>query len=273
MSSHRPAPRPGAEEPVRRPFGLPASAGGAGWGLRLLRAVPFALVCTLLAALGHQLAQGCPVATGALAVGFVAVLLPAAALGGRERSLPGIAAALGLGQLGLHLLFHTAAQAAMDQSTLAQVAGRLVCNDMPGMAHMLPPGTSAAALVGAAGLDPHAYQAPVADGPWWLFGLTPAMLAGHLLAAVLVGWWLRCGEAGLWRVVGSTGRAVRELRQWTAPLYRALALLAVLLRGLLNEVCRPRPARARREHSRLPAAALLRHSVIRRGPPAAAWTR
>jgi hypothetical protein len=270
MSSHRPAPQPGAAEPVRRPFGLPGSAGGAGWDLRLLRAVPFALVCTLLAALGHQMAQGGPVDSGTLALGFVAVLLPATALGGRERSLAGIAAGLGLGQLGLHLLFHTA-HAAMP--TVDQLAGRLVCNDMPGMAGTLPPGTSAAALVGAAGLDPHAYQAPMAGGPWWLFGLTPMMLAGHLLAAVLVGWWLRCGEAGLWRVVRSAGRATRELRQWTAPLYRALALLTALLRGLLNEVCRPRPARARREHSRLPAAAVLRHSVIRRGPPVVAWAR
>jgi hypothetical protein len=281
MSSHRPTPQPGAAEPVRRPFGLPGAdrgAGqgmgqGAGWDLRLLRAVPFALVCTLLAALGHQLAQGGPVALGTLALGFLAVLLPAAALGGRERSLPGIAAALGLGQLGLHLLFHSVAHAAMGQSAMDQVAGRLICNDMPGMARMLPPGTSAADLVGAAGLDPHAYQAPMAHGPWWLFGLTPVMLAGHLLAAVLMGWWLRRGEAGLWQVVRSAGRAARELRQWTAPLYRALALLAVLLRGLLAEVCRPRPVRARREHSRLPAAAVLRHSVIRRGPPVVALAR
>ncbi|GAA1992161.1 hypothetical protein [Kitasatospora viridis] len=275
MSSHRPAATPGAAEPAPRRFGVPAPRG-AGWDLRLLRAVPFAAVCTLIAALGHHLAQGCPVAPRTVALGFTAVLLPSAALGGRERSLAGIAGALGIGQLGLHLLFHTVGQAATAGTgglTLDQLAGRLVCNDMPGMRGMLPPGTDPAALVGAAGLDPHAVAAaaPMAHGPWWLFGLTPAMLLGHLLAAVVAGWWLRCGEAALWRLVRSAGRAARELTRWTAPLYRALALLAALLRGLTAE--RPRPVRRRPERHRLPVAVVLRHSVVRRGPPAAAWAR
>ncbi|MFE9428779.1 hypothetical protein ACFYNO_38195 [Kitasatospora sp. NPDC006697] len=275
MSSHRPAPQPGTAEPAPRACGVPARPGGAGWDLRLLRAVPFALVCTLIAALGHHLAQGGPVAPGTLAAGFAAVLLPAAALGGRERSLGGIAAVLGLGQLGLHLLFHAAGHAAMGAGlTVDQVAGRLVCNDMPGMRGTLPAGTDAAALVGAAGLDPHAYQAgaPMAHaGPWWLLGLTPLMLLGHLLAAAVAGWWLRCGEAAVWRAVRSTGRAARELTRWTAPLYRALALLSALL-GLRPSGAPSRPRR-RTERHRLPLAVVLRHSVIRRGPPAPAWAR
>jgi hypothetical protein len=161
----------------------------------------------------------------------------------------------------------------MAGMTMDQAAARLVCNDMPGMAHTLPAGVSPAQLLTEAGLDPSAYHA-AATGSWWQFGLTPAMLLGHLLAAVLAGWWLRRGEVALWQLVRLTGSAAREARQWTAPLGRALALVAAVLRGLLAMagagLREPRPGAG---HSRLPAAAALRHTVIRRGPPVAAFAR
>ncbi|WP_327068175.1 hypothetical protein [Kitasatospora sp. NBC_01302] len=267
MTDHHPAPQPGAAEPAR------PGALRAGWDLRLLRAVPFAVVCTVVAAFGHHLSGGGDVALPSLLLGFAVVAALAALLGGRERSLPGIAAALGGGQLALHLLFHCAGPHAMPGMTLDQVAGRLVCNDMPGMARVLPPGVSPAQLVNSAGLDPGSYHA-VAAGPWWLFGLTPAMLLGHLAAAVLAGWWLRRGEAALWRLIRLAGSAARELQQWSAPLGRALALVAAVLRGLLGVTgAGVRIPRSDREEHRLPVAAVLRHSVVRRGPPVAAFAR
>ncbi|PYC76120.1 hypothetical protein C7C46_23175 [Streptomyces tateyamensis] len=251
----------------------------AGWDLRLLRAVPFALLCTLIAAVGHGLAGGGVIAPPTLALGFALVCAVAVLLGGRERTLPGIAAALGLGQLGLHLLFHGGGHQDMAGMpgmtgraglTLDQVASRLVCNDTPGLPHVLPPGMSAERVVGAAGLDPHAFQhAAAATAPWWSFGLTPAMLAGHLLAALVAGWWLRRGEAAVWRLVRLSGRAAaRELRTLAAPLHRALALVAAVLRGLLAPAEQAGPVRRRERGERwLPTALILRHSVVRRGPP------
>ncbi|MFD0275802.1 hypothetical protein ACFVHB_18120 [Kitasatospora sp. NPDC127111] len=273
MTAHAAAPHPGALAPD-------APVGAAAWDLRLARAVPFALVCTLIAAAGHALAGGGNVAPAALATGFAAVLVLAAAFGGRERSLGAIAGALGAGQLGLHCLFHafgghaTAAAGAMAGShhgggsgplTLPQVAGRLLCNEArPGTLAGLPGSPTAEQLVAGAGLDPRAYAA----APWWqggLFGMTPSMLAGHLAAALVAGWWLRRGEAALWRLVRITATAARE--HWATPLRSAFALAAALLGGLLGT---PGPARrygARGGDDPLPAGAALRHSVVRRGPP------
>ncbi|MCX4747884.1 hypothetical protein OG455_20580 [Kitasatospora sp. NBC_01287] len=267
MTDHQPAPHPDAA-PALRP------ALRAGWDLRLLRAVPFALVCTVVATAGHTMGGGGTVAVPTLLLGFTLVAALAVLLGGRERSLLGIAGALGSGQLGLHLLFHGTGHQMMAGMTMDQAAGRLVCNDLPGLPHTLPAGTSPAQLLGAAGLDPSAYHA-AATAPWWQFGLSPAMLLGHLLAAVLAGWWLRRGEAALWRVIRLAHGAAREARQqWTAPLGRALALVAAVLRGLLAVagagVRGPCPDTG---NSRPPVVLALRHSVIRRGPPVAARAR
>ncbi|MDH6112087.1 putative membrane protein YhdT [Kitasatospora sp. MAP12-15] len=265
MTDRHPAPQPGVADPVRR-------ASGAAWDLRAARAVPFALVCTLIAAAGHALGGGGQVALPALAFGFAAVWAVAALLGGRERSLASIAGVLGLGQLGLHLLFHSLCQQAMAGMTMDQVAGRLICNDLPGgKIGTIPAGMTAEQLLGNAGVDPSAYHAAAAL-PWWQFGLTPAMLAGHLVAAALAGWWLRRGEAALWRLVRLAGTLAREVQDRAAPLRTALLLVAALLRGLLGAgegVLRA--ARPEAGSGRLPAAAVLRHSVIRRGPPAAAF--
>ncbi|WP_354641688.1 hypothetical protein [Kitasatospora camelliae] len=263
MTDHHAAPRRGTTVPAARP-------AAAGWDLRLLRAVPFALVCTLIAAAGHALVGGGDVAPSALLLGFTVVCAAAVLLGGRERSMAAIAGLLGLGQLGLHGLFHgTAAAAAHHAPGLAETAGRLLCDDRTGNGLTpVPAGTTAEQVVSAAGLDPQAYVAAPASAT--LFGLTPAMLAGHLAAAVLAGWWLRRGEAALWRVVRLTADTARS---WAEPLRTALALALVLLLGPLA-ACRPgAQGRDRAGDRRLPAAAALRHSLVRRGPPVAAFAR
>ncbi|MFF7992346.1 hypothetical protein ACFZDG_21435 [Kitasatospora xanthocidica] len=277
MTALAASPLPGAPGPAQP---VPAAA----WDLRLARAVPFALVCTLIAAAGHALAGGGNVPPTALAAGFAAVLALAAACGGRERSLAAIAGALGAGQLGLHCLFHgfsgfngsvpgTAGMAGMHHGgsgplTVPQVAGRLICNEArPGTLDGLPGSPSPEQLVSSAGLDPHAFAA----APWWqggVLGMTPSMLAGHLAAALVAGWWLRRGEAALWRLLRVAASAARE--QWAAPLRSVFALVAALLRGLFGAAGPVRRFGAAGGESPLPAGAVLRHSVVRRGPPCGA---
>ncbi|MFI9156548.1 hypothetical protein ACIGXI_15550 [Kitasatospora aureofaciens] len=249
----------------------PARPVGAAWDLRLARAVPFALVCTLIAAAGHALAGGGNVPPTALATGFAAVLVLAVACGGRERSLAAIAGTLGAGQLGLHCLFHGFGGSGMHHGSMSvpQAAGRLICNEArPGTLIGLPAGASPEQLVSSAGLDPHAYAAV----PWWqggVLGMTPSMLAGHLAAALVAGWWLRRGEAALWRLVRVAASAARE--HWAAPLRSALVLVAALLRGLFGVAGPARRFGAGGGEDRLPASAVLRHSVVRRGPPCGAF--
>ncbi|MGE7435869.1 MULTISPECIES: hypothetical protein [Kitasatospora] len=272
MTDRHAAPRTGAAAPE---FRAPAAA----WDLRVARAVPFALVCTLIAAAGHAVVGGGHVALPALAAGFAAVCLVAVLLGGRERSLAAIAGALGAGQLGLHCLFHSLsphpAMAGMHTGTgqdgpltLAQVAGRLVCDDSGRAGFAVLPAASPEQLVSAAGLDPQAYPAAAPHDA--LLGLTPSMLLGHLAAAVVAGWWLRRGEAALWRLLRVTAAAAQ---QCAVGLRTAFALLATLLLGSASEGRPARRARGRAEDWRLPTAAALRHSVIRRGPPVAAFAR
>ncbi|MFB7472552.1 hypothetical protein [Kitasatospora sp. NPDC056184] len=272
MTAPAAAPHPGAPAPD-------APVGAAAWDLRLARAVPFALVSTLIAAAGHALAGGGDVALPALSAGFTASLLLAAAFGRRERSLGAIAGALAAVQFGLHCLFHSfgghAAAAAgahhggppgSGPLTLPQVAGRLICNESrPGTLVGLPGSPTAEQLVAGAGLDPQAYAA----APWWqggVLGMTPTMLAAHLAAALVAGWWLRRGEAALWRLVRIAASAARA--RGAEPLRTACALAAVLLRGLFGLPAGPvRRSGGRGGDDPLPIGAALRHSVVRRGPP------
>lgn len=80
-------------------------AAPRGHGLRLLRAAVFAAVCVVLAAAGHTMASCASVPLWTLGAGFLAVLAAVLPLAGRERSLPGIAALLALGQTALHVVF------------------------------------------------------------------------------------------------------------------------------------------------------------------------
>lgn len=154
----------------------PAPGRAAALDLRVLRALPFATVSVVLAVAGHTLASGAAVPAGAVLLGWGLTGAAAVCGGRRERSLSTITGALGAAQLGLHLLFH-----------LAQGAGAPGMAGMPGMSSMpaMPGMPSAAAPVA-----PHALGWAHA----LLLGLSPAMLAAHLVATVLAGWWLRQGR-------------------------------------------------------------------------------
>ncbi|MFC1431142.1 hypothetical protein ACEZDB_10825 [Streptacidiphilus sp. N1-3] len=285
---------------------VPASTPGrsATPGLRALRALPFAVVCVAVSALGHDLAGGGAVPCGTLLLSGLAVWALAAVLAGRERSMPSIAAGLAVGQLGLHLLFH---RLAMSGGGMAGMGGMNGMADMPGMgggatgsaAHSgsgalaalaakllcgpggapagltLPPGSTAAQIVSRAGIDPHLVLASTPQLPGWAhtayLGLTPLMLLGHLLAAVVAGWWLRRGEAAVWRVLRVTAQLTETLAQtWSAPLRTLLALAAGWLRGLLGQLGPDAGARFRPMDGEVRVrlrTTWLRHQLIRRGPP------
>ncbi|MEY9839627.1 hypothetical protein [Streptacidiphilus sp. EB103A] len=271
----------------------------AALDLRMLRALPFAVVCVLVSAVGHCLAGGGGIPVAALLLGGLAVWAIAAALAGRERRLPSIVGALAVGQLALHLLFHQAAMghmngmsgmsgmdgmAGMDGmgsssgagSTLAALAAKLLCGPAGSAAAALPRGTTAAQLVAQAGIDPHLVISGTPQlSSFWThsgpLGLSPLMLLGHLLAALTAGWWLRRGEVALWRLLRLTGQVAETLAQtWTAPLRTLLALAAALLHGRLGSpdggAAAARRSRAP-EHRTRPYGVLLRHQVVRRGPP------
>ncbi|MEV5509107.1 hypothetical protein [Streptomyces orinoci] len=250
---------------------MPHPVARAGADLRLIRAAVFTAVCVVLSAGGHALASGMSVPLWALAAGGLGVFAVAAPLAGRERSLPGIAAALALGQLALHALFGLG-QRGMPaprpaDGPLAGFAGRLLCNQHPGLSP-----DQARRVITDAGLDPMTHPGTAAmpapaghDTLGHLLPLSPQMLLGHLLAALALGWLLRRGEAALWRLVRLSARGIAEVAPARA-LRAALALIRTLLGPGAEEPAAPvrRGERRERRPAREPE---LQHFVIRRGPP------
>ncbi|MBZ4323101.1 hypothetical protein [Streptomyces huiliensis] len=254
---------------------MPHPVARAGADLRLLRAAVFTAVCVLLSAAGHALASCAPVPVWTLAAGFAVVFVLVAPLAGRERSLPGIAACLAVGQVVLHALFAVgqrgpeASPRTGHDGPLVSFAGRLLCNQRP-------PASPAEArrILTDAGLDAPVAGPPAAhgDGVWdtlaHVLMPSPTMLLGHLLAALAVGWLLWRGEAALWRLVRLSERPARAVVE--AALVRALRAATALVRVFLAAVLR-RPvvlARGTGGDDERPAyEPELRHAVVRRGPP------
>ncbi|MFE1412391.1 hypothetical protein ACFW6F_16520 [Streptomyces sp. NPDC058746] len=263
----------------------------SGAGLRMIRAAVFTAVCVVLSGAGHALASCATVPWWSLCLGFAAVFAVAAPLAGRRRTLPAITAALATGQLALHTLFglgqHSAAAGRApvggpaDEASLAALAARLVCggNSVP-----LSP-ADARQVLESAGLDPaalaaqagdlaaqghaaHAHMGGAATAAPATGLLTPAMLIGHLLAALAAGWLLGRGDAALSRLL-ELSRLSAEAAP-VRPLRAALALVRALGAGLPGA---PDVARQTARTGSDPAASTgreaLQHTVIRRGPPTA----
>ncbi|MFF7561435.1 hypothetical protein ACFZB4_15810 [Streptomyces pseudovenezuelae] len=268
----------------------------SGGDLRVLRAAVFAAVCVVLAAAGHSLASCATVPLWTLGAGFAGVVLVVAPLAGRARSLAGIATLLAVGQTVLHVLFglgqhgtaamssslsSTSSMSSMSMSsvppvsdaTLVQQAARLLCGTTAAAispAHAqriltdarLYPGTGTTAM-------PHSADAMSAGSVW----PSLPMILGHVLAAVAAGWLLRHGDLALLRLAElstcsahsvADGALVRSLRG-------ALALVRALRAGLPGAPdTGPRAPLAVSLAPPRPCAAALQHTVIRRGPPAAA---
>ncbi|WP_372408662.1 hypothetical protein [Streptomyces luteireticuli] len=253
---------------------MPHPVARAGADLRMIRAAVFTAVCVLLSAGGHALASCAAVPLWTLAAGFAAVFALTAPLAGRERSLPGIAACLVVGQVVLHALFSLgqrgpeAAPRSGHDGPLVSFAGRLLCNQRP-------PASPAEArrIITDAGLDPaaaHPAAAPAAPAESFAHALVPSlpMLLGHLLAALVLGWLLRRGEVALWRVVRLSAQSARAVGE--AAFVRVLRAALTFVRAFLAGTADGPDAPVRRTHrddERPVREPELQHSVIRRGPP------
>ncbi|MDQ0582076.1 hypothetical protein [Streptomyces rishiriensis] len=267
----------------------------SGRDLRLLRTAVFAAVCVVLAAAGHTLASCATVPLWTLGAGFlgaVAVVLP---LAGRERSLPGIAVLLAVGQTVLHTLFglgqHAASvsasasttASAVSDATLVERAARLVCGATaaaisPAQAQRilvdarLYPSTGAGTdMSGMSGMGTAHHPADALTTAGTSMSLLPSlpMLLGHVLAAVAAGWLLRRGDKAVLRLLALSAHGVAE-GALVRSLRGALALVRALLAGLpAAPGAAPRvPRTALLAATPVPRTTALQHSVIRRGPPA-----
>ncbi len=243
-----------------------------GGDLRILRAAVFAAVCVVLGAAGHALASCSTVPLWTLGAGFLGVLLVAAPLAGRERSLPGIATVLALGQTVLHTLFGLGQHGPVAGTARAAAVGSM--SSMPSTTSLRS--LSDASLVDQAGTGVAHHPADVlSTAAGSSMALLPSlpMLLGHVVAAVAAGWLLRRGDMALLRLVElsavsahlvAEGALVRSLRG-------ALALVRALRAGLPGTPdAGPRLLRTGLLAPSAPRTTALQHTVTRRGPPAAA---
>ncbi|MFF7759751.1 hypothetical protein [Streptomyces griseorubiginosus] len=269
----------------------------SGDGLRVLRAAVFAAVCVVLAAAGHSLASCATVPWWTLGAGFAGALVVVAPLAGRERSLPGIATLLALGQTVLHVLFglgqHGTSSMAMSSmprtsdAALVQQAARLLCGTTaaaisPAQAHRLlvearlypatGTGSGGGTAVGTGGA--HAMTETSGSAGSSALSLLPSlpMLLGHVLAAVAAGWLLRRGDLALLRLAELSAYSAHSMAEGALvrSLRAALALVRALRAGLPGAPeAGPRAPLTASFTPPRPRTRALQHTVIRRGPPAA----
>ena len=203
----------------------------AGWCARTVRAVMFAAVCVLLAALAHVLMSGNHVPGWALAAGLAATAAAGWSLAGRERGLPLIVTLVVATQAALHSAFSLAQPAtgqsvSMDMRSADMGSMHMSATDSMDMGHM------SATTTGTS---------------------SPGMLTAHLLAALLCGLWLAHGERAAFRVLRTAaGRLAAPLR---------------LLLALPVPSHRPRFRPRRPRSDRAPRLLLLVHTITSRGPP------
>ncbi|WP_405585411.1 hypothetical protein [Streptomyces sp. NBC_01092] len=260
----------------------------AGSDLRILRAAVFAAVCVALAGVGHVLGSCAKIPLWALGAGFLGVLLVTVPFAGRERSLPGIAALLAVGQTVLHSLFglgqHMTATAGSSASTsaplsdaaLVERAARLVCGTAaaaisPVQAQRILTDARIGPAAGAHASHPSADGMSAAtDSSAALLPSLPMVLA-HMLAALVAGWLLRRGDLALLRIVEMSTLSAHSVAEgaFVRSLRGALALVRALRAGLPGAPeTGPRFLRTESLARRAPRTVALQHTVIRRGPPA-----
>jgi hypothetical protein len=190
--------------------------------LRTARTVFFTAVCLLLSTVGHAVAASDTPAPAALLAGAGLVFLGARRFTGRELSQVRLIGAVGASQLGLHGLFsYVPLPGGPAYQPLSQHAGHPAA-DSAGMVHAAP-------------------------------SMTVGMVAAHVLAGLLVAWWLRRGEALLWSLCRRLAAAL--------PLGRVLVRVRIDPLPVWASAL-PAPARAF-----TPVVLLLSHAVSRRGPP------
>ncbi|MGW4872261.1 hypothetical protein [Streptomyces chartreusis] len=267
-----------------------ARTARSGSDLRVLRAAVFAAVCVVLAGVGHVLGSCATIPMWTLGAGFLGVLVVALPFAGRERSLPGIAALLAVGQTVLHTLFglgqHVTASApsaasasgSMSDAALVARAARLVCGTAaaaisPAQAQRILTDARIGPATGAHASHPSADVMSAAGGTGFSTSLLPSfpMVLAHVLAAVVAGWLLRRGDLALLRIVEMSALSAHSVAEgaFVRSLRGALALVRALRAGLPGAPeAGPRFLRTESPARRAPRTAALQHTVIRRGPPA-----
>jgi hypothetical protein len=259
----------------------------SGSDLRILRAAVFAAVCVVLAGIGHVLGSCATIPLWTMGAGFLGVLLVTVPFTGRERSIPGTAGLLAVGQTVLHSLFglgqHAAGTAGASSSAsasdaaLVQQAARLVCGTAaaalsPAQAQRILTEARLGPATGAHASHPSGDAISAAtDSSATLLPSLPMVLA-HVLAAVAAGWLLRRADLALLRIVEMSAPSAHSVAEGALvrSLRGALALVRALRAGLpgtpevgprflpIESLTRPAPRTV-----------ALQHTVIRRGPPAA----
>lgn len=259
----------------------------SGGDLRVLRAAVFAAVCVVLAAAGHSIASCATVPWWTLGAGFAGAVLVVAPLAGRERSLAGIATLLAVGQTVLHVLFGlgqhgTTAMSSMSSmsstqpasdATLVQQAARLLCGTTaaaisPAQAQKILTDARLRPGTGTTMVHPSA-DAMTGSSVW----PSLPMVLGHVIAAVAAGWLLRHGDLALLRLAELSAYSAHSVAEGALvrSLRGALALVRALRAGLPGAPeAGPRAPLAASLETPRPRTAALQHTVIRRGPPAAA---
>ncbi|WP_030802106.1 hypothetical protein [Streptomyces sp. NRRL S-337] len=244
--------------------------------LRYVRAAVFAVVCVVLSAAGHAVMSGPALPGWALTAAAVAVFVCAGLAAGRERSLPVIAGGVLACQGGLHLFFSWAQRVAAPAPTTGKTAAwsDLLLRGHSGSAGSMPLlSSSMHQMVRRAGMDwnsppSHHHGAHMGLGSHTAHAM-PAMhhmgfgmLAAHLLAGLMCAWWLHRGERALFALLAALAAAANRS---LPSLHR---LLRLFVAGLAVPVPAggPRPSR-RPIASRQPHLAVVRHAVVRRGPP------
>ncbi|MDO0913540.1 hypothetical protein QQM39_22630 [Streptomyces sp. DT2A-34] len=268
----------------------------SGSDLRILRAAVFAAVCVVLAAVGHVLGSCATIPLWTLGAGFLGVLLVTVPFAGRERSLPGIAVLLAVGQTALHTLFglgqHGASagaatgassvSGAASDAALVEQAARLLCGTAaaaisPAQAQRILTEARIGPATGAHASHPSmdALSTVTDSATGSSASLLPSlpMVLAHVLAAVVAGWLLRRGDLALLRIVEMSALSAHSVAEGASvrSLRGALALVRALRAGLPGAPeAGPRIQCADWFGPSEPRTLALQHTVVRRGPPATA---
>lgn len=248
--------------------------------LRYVRAAVFAAVCVALSATGHAVMSGPALPGWALAVAAAAVFGCAGPAAGRERSLPAIAGGMLACQGGLHVFFSwvqglcvAPAQAAGKAAAWADL---LLCSHSGAAGSMPLSGSSMHQMVRRIGLDWNSPPAHQLGGHMGLGGHSadalpampamPAMhhagagmLVAHLLVGLVCAWWLHRGERAVFALLAALAAGADRSLHRLLRLFVAGAVVPVPAGGprLFQ-----RPATSGQPHL-----TVVRHAVVRRGPP------
>lgn len=234
------------------------TSAAVGRYLRGARAAVFAAACVGLSAAGHVWMSGAAIPLWAVALAFAVIAAAGYVLAGRQRGFLTISALMLVGELGQHFLF-TSAQGRTSSTAEAK---HTVVATIPALPAFLSGRiVPASAWICGMGKD----HIATASGPG-SFGARLAMdlmrghdglgmVAAHVVAGLLCAWWLRCGDASVFRLL-------RTLAVLAAPALLLIWPATLIVPDLLRTLGAPSHGRVLGPYNRL-----LATVVARRGPP------